>query len=307
MERLICLLPKNPDEEWERMSDQYKSSLWDIYPETQVCGVGENDTVIVDGARGASIKWSSFSKVTLITRLTYKRRFFMGMVTRSPWLFLIGVLLIAFSRPITSSSTTSGELGTTVGAGLMAPNMYLAGVGILVISILLFQLPAPFYIWHMYGGKVWGVEPCLFGIEGYVPLHVIEEKLFGLRLNRMSWSPYGSPLSRHRQGNPSHERRVQYPDAFETDEERAELLPPHANAAPVVDAVDTYPVEPIDPLSPCDTCRRQRGGACPNHETLASVVDKVRSPMGQMKVRHTNPSTFSSIDADVQFSGFHSH
>jgi hypothetical protein len=44
MERLICLLPETPEQNWELMTDQYKASLWDIYPDTQVCGIGENGT-----------------------------------------------------------------------------------------------------------------------------------------------------------------------------------------------------------------------------------------------------------------------
>ncbi|XXH00858.1 hypothetical protein Hte_007209 [Hypoxylon texense] len=55
MKRLICLLPQR-EEPWEQMSDQYNASLWDIYPSAQICGVGENDTTVVDGLQGAMIQ-----------------------------------------------------------------------------------------------------------------------------------------------------------------------------------------------------------------------------------------------------------
>lgn len=252
MERLICLLPDTPNESWELMTDQYKSSLWDIYPDTQVCGVGENDTVIVDGCKGALIQWSMFSTVQTLKQLTTKRKFFLKLVQFSYLIFFVACVLAYF-----------------------IPSL---GGPFIAISILCFQLPAPYYIWSIFGGKLWAVEPCLFGIEGYVPLGVIEEKLFGTRLNRMSWSPYGSPLSRHEPGMSCRERTLCYPDADDDV----------ASTVPLVETIDTYPVNAIDPCSRCAECMTRPEVPCKNHETVASAWRKSHSAMGDTKVSESS-------------------
>ncbi|KAL8822063.1 MAG: hypothetical protein Q9191_007196, partial [Dirinaria sp. TL-2023a] len=63
MERMICLLPKQLDNYWWSLDDAWDVELWDIYPKTQICGIGENDTVVLDGARGAAIRWDKFIPV----------------------------------------------------------------------------------------------------------------------------------------------------------------------------------------------------------------------------------------------------
>jgi hypothetical protein len=47
LERLMCTLPKTPEQHWSDMSDAWNVNLWDIYPKCQVAGVGNNDTVII--------------------------------------------------------------------------------------------------------------------------------------------------------------------------------------------------------------------------------------------------------------------
>src|SRR5277367_1229623 len=98
MERLISLLPEDPNEPWNKMSDQYKSTLWDIIPDTQVCGIGENDTVIVDGFKGAMIQWSRFSTVHTTKWLGWKRKTLIYITMFTPLLFIIGLFLLAALR-----------------------------------------------------------------------------------------------------------------------------------------------------------------------------------------------------------------
>ena len=237
------------------MTDQYRASLWDIYPDTQICGVGENDTVIIDGARAAQIQWSMFSPVRTQTNLTGKRWAFLQMVTWSPQLLIIGISLCA-------TRATSG-----------------AGIPILILVLVLLVLPSPYYIWSLYGGKLWQVEPCLFGIEGYVPIQAIEENLFGLHLGRLRWSTWGSPLSRHREGMAMSERSVSYTQA---GDETAPLLPQPQSAA--IGSVTTYPVEGVDPTEPCARCAGTDAAYCSFHPTVASLQAQSRSAMGQLKV-----------------------
>lgn len=226
------------------MTDQYRASLWDIYPESQICGIGENDTVMVDGCKGAVIQWSNFTTVTTFTRLTLVRQILLWIILLSPIMFVTGCSILSVS-PV-------------------------AGLLVLFVSLFFFQLPSPFYIWHLYGGKVWASEPCLFGIEGYVPIDVIEEKIFGYCLNRLSWSPNGSPLSLHREDGSCNER------VWNQNLETAELL-------------TTYPIKGIDP------CNR-------GQETREQFRAMSESQMGEMKVSlpyslrffNANPEPFKS-------------
>ncbi|KAI4224046.1 MAG: hypothetical protein L6R36_004953, partial [Xanthoria steineri] len=74
LERLICLLPPDPYAPWFSFEDHWDASLWEVYPRTQICGIGDNDTIILDGARAATIRWKSFKKVILRKNLTVIRR-----------------------------------------------------------------------------------------------------------------------------------------------------------------------------------------------------------------------------------------
>jgi hypothetical protein len=251
MERLICLLPKETEMNWEEMTDQFKSSLWDIYPDTQVCGVGENDTVIVDGAQGAAIQWSRFSQLQTFRRSSFKRRMFAFLALISPLIFLIALLIASFLPPV--------------------------GVPFMVLSLLLFQLPLPYYVWKAFGGKVWAVEPCLFGIEGYVPLDVIERKLFGGQKTRLAWSAFGSPLSRHIEGTACRENRRYLTKNNKTEGEADGL---------VSEDIYTHPIKALDPCSPCEKCMHEAepNRQCPDHLTPYSARQLGESKMGDMKV-----------------------
>ncbi|KAK4193995.1 hypothetical protein QBC40DRAFT_48483 [Triangularia verruculosa] len=281
MERLICLLPDFPGQNWELMTDQYKASLWDIYPDSQVCAIGENDTIVIDNSRGAQIQWSGFTKVRTLRKLTAKREVFIYFLVWSPMVFFIGVILAAIFQPPPVPSSMSWYYYS-----VPTNPAYAAGVAILVITLVLFILPAPYFLWHIYSGKLWEVEPCFFGIEGYVPVEAIEEKLFGTRGShaRLQWSTWGSPLSRHTQGKVTRERSVQfkYQDVVDPSNSIQDSVP----LLSLGPDVDTYHIESIDPTSPCSHCANNASGGqyCSYHPTVASCQDMSRSKMGQMKV-----------------------
>ena len=176
LERLVCLLPHSPYDSWYSLHDHWNASLWDVYPKTQVCGIGENDTIILDGARAANIRWKSFSRVLLRGNDTKKRmlaRFLLSVV--SPFL-LLGIIWV----------TILALIGH-------------AGVGSILLSLSApIVLLSPYLAKTLYLGKVWSAEPWFFGIEGYMSLPELERCLFGADLGRLSWSATGSSLSRHK-------------------------------------------------------------------------------------------------------------
>lgn len=179
LERLVCLLPHSPHDSWHSLHDHWNASLWDIYPKTQVCGIGENDTVILDGARAANIRWKSFKRVILRGNDTIKRK------------------LARFSQSLAGPSLVFPIFIFAV----FAPYHY-AGFG--AIPLLLFApiiLSSPYLVKTLYLGKVWSAEPWFFGIEGYMSLPELERCLFGADLGRLSWSATGSSLSRQKMEN----------------------------------------------------------------------------------------------------------
>jgi hypothetical protein len=198
LERVICTLPKHPDQEWYELGDAYGSSLWDIYPKCQVAGVGENDTVIIDGAYGTSIRWKSFHRIWNFRVFSWKRWLAWKLLHLSSTFVLIGFIYfgngVQQSMPQTINDGWSGSY-TVPGnpAGLMS-----IGVGFLFLIFgIAGWLMAPRLLHLILGGKFWNTQAAVFGFEGYINLATIERSIFGGNFGRLSWAPNGSPLSRH--------------------------------------------------------------------------------------------------------------
>ena len=250
LERLICVMPKSSKQPWYDMSDQWDVNLWDIYPATQVCGIGDNDTIILDGAHGAAIRWKAFTHVAVLTRDSW-RRFFVRYAFRSSfWFFVTGASFIA-SRV----------------HSLMAIG------GIFLAIALIFILLSPYLIHILYTGKIWDQQAWFLGFEGYMPLPSIEKHIFGADLGRLNWSVAGSPLSRH------------HPMEYHGAEERvpaadtqgpASSSPSEELAATTTTTTDpnqklfTEECSPLDPTTDPDTAAR--------------VKAATTSPMGSEKI-----------------------
>ncbi|KAJ9606942.1 hypothetical protein H2200_008953 [Cladophialophora chaetospira] len=173
LERLICILPKTDTQPWYHANDMYNVNLWDIQPTVQIAGVCEDDTVILDGVLGASIRWETFVAVAHDTAWSFKR------LIAKAWLRISGLVLIVL---VCFGSALHLSTGT-------------------VILILCLILPAivlsPWLVRVLYGGKVWNVAPHLLGFEGYLDIVTIETNIYGHYTGRLAWSAAGSHLSRH--------------------------------------------------------------------------------------------------------------
>lgn len=186
LERLICVLPKRFDQPWHNTDDQWNAPLWDIYPTTQICGIGEQDTVILDNAHAANIRWKSFTQVLTIRRDSIRRQLARIAFRSTFYLLLIGVVLLQIG------SRTDPATGAATAGPTTAPGAICLTIGIV------FTLLSPYMIRFLYGGKIWGTQPWFFGFEGYLSLPAIERHIFGADMGRLNWSTNGSPFSRHR-------------------------------------------------------------------------------------------------------------
>ncbi|KAJ4378681.1 hypothetical protein N0V86_005552 [Didymella sp. IMI 355093] len=183
LERLICVLPRVPNQPWHSMDDAYGAKLWEILPEgVEVSGIGHDDTVILDGCRAANVRWKSFTPVANTRRESWGRTFASIMLRISGLTFLIGIVLVSFPNP----SGLDAGLATHQGVGVF----------LIIYSVFLFFL-SPWLLRLLYLGKFWDQQCWFFGFEGYMPVETIEEQIFGGRLSRLRWTTYASPLSRH--------------------------------------------------------------------------------------------------------------
>ncbi|KAJ9653740.1 hypothetical protein H2201_009108, partial [Coniosporium apollinis] len=180
LERLICLLPRNAVEfksqdrhYWAPMIDFWGARLWDLDPICQIAGVGQDDTVTIDGAYAATIHWDSFQRVAITTKETWTR-----LLSRFLLRAALGYMF----------------------AGILSLQLENTAVGVpLLIFAAVVTLLSPILTLHIYGGKVWSTQPWLFGFEGHTRIKEIETITFGFPQPRLTWTPYGSSLSEHRQ------------------------------------------------------------------------------------------------------------
>ena len=182
LERLVCVLPKTPNQPWHSMDDAYGAKLWEILPEgIEIAGIGHDDSVILDGCRAANVRWKSFTPVANTRRQSWGRWIAEKLLRLSGATYLIGIVLVSIPN-------YSGAPG-------LSPHQS-AGVFLIIYSIFLSFL-SPWLLRVLYLGKFWDQQCWLFGFEGYVPIETIESQIFGGRLARLRWSSYASPLSRH--------------------------------------------------------------------------------------------------------------
>ncbi|KAH9878695.1 hypothetical protein IAQ61_001968 [Plenodomus lingam] len=174
LERLICVLPKTPDQPWHSMDDAYDAKLWDILPQdVGIAGVGEDDTIILDGCRAANIRWKSFTPVAHTRRLSWRRLLAQIALRLTTIVFIVALVLLGI------------------------PSTKIIGIGLIIYTLALMAL-SPWLLRLLYLGKFWEQQCWFFGFEGYMDLDTIETQIFGARLGRMKWTAAASPLSRHR-------------------------------------------------------------------------------------------------------------
>ena len=171
LERLICILPRTPYQPWHEMQDQWSVSLWDVIPTTQICGIADSDTVLIDGAYAAAIRWKGFAPVASLIQDSWRRFFFRYVFRSTSYLFTVGIILVA-----------TGQI--------------VLGALFLAVS-LLFTIVSPYIIRLLYTGKLWATQAWFFGFEGYMDIESIEKHIFGADMGHLKWSTNGSPLSMH--------------------------------------------------------------------------------------------------------------
>ncbi|KAK5997559.1 hypothetical protein PT974_02922 [Cladobotryum mycophilum] len=179
LERCICTLPLSSEQPWHDMTDAYESQLWDITPYCQVAGIADNDTVIIDGAFGVSVRWKSFYPIYWLTGLSPRRLLACSLMEYNG-------LILFLSIGLMSSGSFFGPAGAV---------MVVIGLLLLLVFVY-FWLLTPRLVRRMYSGKFHQIQAEMFAFEGHLNAATIERALFGGNYDRFSWSTNSSPLSR---------------------------------------------------------------------------------------------------------------
>ncbi|KAF2236635.1 hypothetical protein EV356DRAFT_442991 [Viridothelium virens] len=211
LERLICVLPRGPawefqpqqygsmedmreyGEPWSALDDVWNANLWDIEPRCQISGVGKGDTVIIDGARAASIRWKGFKSVATVKGFSWKRALAKFALLFTPYAIFSGIILLIAGAAVGNGSSS----WMTDSVGSIRTPLMTVGAVFLVFGLLPWLL-SPWLVHRILTGKSYGQQAWLFGVEGYMNLQTIEQHIWGTWKNRLNWSPHGSSLSSHR-------------------------------------------------------------------------------------------------------------
>ena len=193
IERAVCLLP-DPRKVYHTsfvLEDALGAKLWDIEPMCQIAGIGENDSVFLDGCQSASIRWKNIPRISFHGKDSWKKR-------------------------LESKGWETGPVWFVIGFGLIlqaSTNKTAAGFGALFLIVgFVILLCAPWAVQRKYSGKVWGSTPWLIGFEGVLPLKQIERVFFGNSVGRISYAP-SSGLYSERDEN----ERIGIPPAWTED------------------------------------------------------------------------------------------
>ncbi|KAL4738835.1 hypothetical protein BDV11DRAFT_170577 [Aspergillus similis] len=206
LERLICLSPSGPGSEWHNLEDFWNCKLWNINPCCQVVGVADNDSVILSGAFGCSIRWDSFPRVRLIkpsekSIIEIKGQLLCFYIIA--FLFFFSEISVLFTLLVTHIAV-SGDPENMSGYDVVKVCGFISAG--LFAAFLVFCLPLPYLVKSRAddlkataSGPARRSEPYLIGIEGYLNLETIETALFGFNSGHLRWSMECSNLSRSRE------------------------------------------------------------------------------------------------------------
>jgi hypothetical protein len=182
------------------MGDAYGCRLWDIYPTCQVAGVGQDDTIIINGAYGTSTRWKSFHRIWNTRSFSWKRWLSWKLLHSASTFVLIGFTLIGLGAQ--ANAPITDDYGITYTTGPTGAGNVNIGIGFILLLIgISGWFMAPRLLQIILGGKFWNTKAAVFGVEGYINLATIERSIFGGNLNRLRWSTNGSPLSRHQKNS----------------------------------------------------------------------------------------------------------
>lgn len=210
LERLMCMLPPVRGADWTHIKDFWNCKLWDIVPSIQVAAITPGDSVLIDGAFGASIEWDTLRNIPFLKRATFLRTFGNAIMRMAPVFVIAGIIALSFTSVLTGvtsvdTSSYSSTYSSTYSSyskrdGSNSVNNPAVAIGVILFLIgIVIMAFLPIWILGMYRGKIWGTQAHLLGLEGVADVEWLEQQLFGISQGRLKWAANGSTQSRHQQ------------------------------------------------------------------------------------------------------------
>jgi hypothetical protein len=199
-ERLLCTLPPVRGTDWTHIDDFWGCKLWDIVPNIQVAAITPDDSVLIDGAFGASIEWDALRNVGFIKRSTPWRTLGNVFMRMAFVFFLIGCISLSFTTTTTNKANLPDGLESLRDlAGnksvMNKPATVTGAIFITFGTLMIIFLPA--WAASRCRGKFWTTQAHLFGLEGVADIEWLENQLFGICEGRLKWAANASTQSRH--------------------------------------------------------------------------------------------------------------
>jgi len=179
LERMVCVMPTRQHQPWHDTTDYWDVQLYDIYPFCQVAGICSGDTINIDGAYGAMIKWDKFERVAHVTQQSFKRMATQILLRLSPVILITGLAMVASAK---------GQVSQMV-----------AGIMCLIVALLVLG-SSPYLVRLLFTGKLWDTQAHFFAFEGYMDIATLETHIFGASMKRLMWTPFASTLSSSKPG-----------------------------------------------------------------------------------------------------------
>lgn len=275
LERLMCMLPPTRGADWTHIKDFWDCKLWDIVPSIQVAAITPGDSVLIDGAFGASIEWSTLRNIPFLKRATGWRTIANTIMRMAPIIVLSGIIALSFTSVFTgpsipsSSTYSSSTYSSTYSSyskrdGSSSVNNPAVAIGVILFLIgIALMAFLPIWVLGMYRGKFWGTQAHLLGLEGVADIEWLEQQLFGISQGRLKWAANGSTQSRHAQKNTGDyledECEAKEPSLEPLPQTRDDLPPDH-----LFTIVDTYAmtamvIRAVHPPSVALVCGQEGG------------------------------------------------
>lgn len=193
VERMACLYSASSSgTDMYTTEDDMGARLWDVEPTCQVAGVCDDESLILDGCRGISIRWKNVPRVAYARKATFAR-ILATLCARSAGIFVfVGALVWGLSTSEAFEDWTYRYYDFKPPPAMQWAGIVLTAIGLVIL------LASPWMVEHLYGGKVWDTTPWLVGFEGTLPLDEIEQTAFGNAIGRLQYAPSSSVFANRR-------------------------------------------------------------------------------------------------------------
>ena len=160
--------------------DQYQTHLWDIQPNCQIVGIGdEPNTIILNDCKAVTIRWRQFPRIHNQTHEGFKRQLAQLFVTSGAWWVITGYSLAYTYAPFLLTTSSGEKL-----------YLYLVGlIGAFLVVGFLLSVTSPYAVRRLCSMQILKSSPHLVGFEGVMPIENIEEVAFGNFRHRLTYEP----------------------------------------------------------------------------------------------------------------------